>query len=104
MEGVNKETEKNGERLNFTSNRKPEKEDRKDETENNGNHFYFIWASERSGYRQLYLYLYGFDGEIGNTEYAVCCNNENPIGGGGHWIVDRYKSVDLLDYILVYYT
>lgn len=77
--------------------------------------FYFIWASERSGYRQLYLYLYrsadnhenepilvnknGFGNSNKNdlnknsiaavVLSAVCCNNGSPIGGGGPWIVDR---------------
>ena len=83
MEELNVKAGKNEENMNLTSNKISEKK------ENNGNYFYFIWASERSGYRQLYFYLYGFDGEIGNTDYAVCCNDGNPIGGGGHWIVDR---------------
>ena len=88
---------------------------KKEIKESNSKDFWFIWASERSGYRQLYLYSYGFAGIYGNENIldnkngfnvgvgigirnnvnksvascAVCCNNGIPIGGGGPWIVDR---------------
>jgi hypothetical protein len=73
-------------------------------SDKNGNDFYFLWTSERSGYRQMYLYFYGYidnDGNrIGNggegggggggSVGTVCCNGGLPVGGGGHWIVERY--------------
>jgi dipeptidyl-peptidase-4 len=45
--------------------------------------FYFIWASERSGFMQLYLYRYDAALQRG---VAV---SETPIGGGGHFVVER---------------
>lgn len=67
-----------------------------------------LWGSERSGYQQLYLYL--FDKASG-----VCSilNNGNPIGDGKNWVAERYDygpisceytdlSCDILDiYFLV---
>jgi dipeptidyl-peptidase-4 len=45
--------------------------------------FYFIWASERSGFTQLYLYRYDAALRRGVAE------SETPIGGGGHFVVER---------------
>jgi len=50
--------------------------------------FRFIWASERSGYRQLYLYQYPPIKYL-NSEGATCLLDGQPIGGGGPWIVER---------------
>jgi len=44
--------------------------------------FYFIWASERSGFMQLYLYRYDAVLRTG-----VCVSG--PIGGGGDFVVER---------------
>jgi dipeptidyl-peptidase-4 len=67
----------------------------KNENENeNGNEkkdFYFIWASERSGYRQLYLY------KISNNKNVIsveCLLDKMPIGGGGSWIVDGIEGIN----------
>ena len=56
--------------------------------------FYFIWASERSGYRQLYLYRYavggsGTDRDSSSSSRCSCLLEGRPLGGGGSWIVDR---------------
>ena len=64
--------------------------------------FRFIWASERSGYRQLYLYQYdcassssnssgssGSNGGTGARGVAEVLLQVMPIGGGGSWIVER---------------
>ena len=64
----------------------------KNESINNANSFYFLWASERSGYNQIYFYHYNDnskkceDGVCG----ATCLLNGRPIGCGGNWVVDRY--------------
>lgn len=50
--------------------------------------FYFVWASERSGYSQLYLYKY--DTELGQGINLSC---ERPIGGGGNWVVEKYDKL-----------
>lgn len=44
--------------------------------------FCFLWASERSGFAQLYLYRY--DAAAGT---GVCLSG--PIGGGGEFVVER---------------
>ena len=46
--------------------------------------FYFLWASERSGFSQLYLYKY--DAVQGT---GVCLSGDVPIGGGGEFVVER---------------
>lgn len=61
--------------------------------------FRFIWASERSGYRQLYLYRYdgasdsssGSNGSssTGTRGVAQVLLQGLPIGGGGPWIIER---------------
>jgi hypothetical protein len=51
------------------------------ETAQNGD-FYFLWASERSGFAQLYLYRYDAALRTG-----VCVSG--PIGGGGEFVVER---------------
>ena len=56
----------------------------------NINSFYFIWASERSGYNQLYLYHYNGKKYEKGVCSGTCLLNGRPIGGGGNWIVDRY--------------
>ena len=55
--------------------------------------FRFLWASERSGYRQLYLYEYqpGAKG-TGAGQGATCLLDGQPVGGGGPWIVERYPA------------
>lgn len=50
---------------------------------------YFLWASERSGFNQLYLYSYDW---MCPWHPAVCCGANQPIGGGGHWVIDRSVS------------
>lgn len=44
--------------------------------------FYFLWASERTGYAQLYLYQYDSISRAG-----ICLSG--PIGGGGDFVVER---------------
>ena len=44
--------------------------------------FYFLWASERTGFAQLYLYRYDAASGMG-----VCA--AGPIGGGGSFVVER---------------
>ncbi len=51
--------------------------------------FYFIWASERSGFTQLYYYKYH-----ASSNQCVCLLGGNPIGGGGDWVVDSINDVD----------
>lgn len=46
--------------------------------------FYFLWASERTGFMQLYLYRYDSASQRGVNE-----TGDVPIGGGGHWVVER---------------
>ena len=46
--------------------------------------FYFIWGSERSGFRQIYLYYYD-----SMTNEAICVSGDTPIGGGGAFVVER---------------
>ena len=59
---------------------------------NNANNFHFFWASERSGYNQIYFYHY--NGNRKKCEEGVCgatcLLNGRPIGRGGNWVVDRY--------------
>jgi len=56
--------------------------------------FRFLWASERSGYRQLYLYEYR-PGATGTRQGATCLLDGQPVGGGGPWIVERYQMIFL---------
>lgn len=46
--------------------------------------FYFVWGSERSGFRQIYLYYYD-----SMTNKAICVSGDTPIGGGGAFVVER---------------
>jgi dipeptidyl-peptidase 4 len=48
--------------------------------------FQFIWGSERSGYRQLYLYEYN------HTTHSTTLLN--PIGEHGEWVVDSIIATD----------
>ena len=97
-------------------------------TNNNKNSptgFQFLWASERSGYRQLYLYQYlsagsgdsssGSDSSSssgsgsgsgsgsssgGNTQSQGsgtihCLHGGRPVGGGGTWIVESIEAIDV---------
>lgn len=48
--------------------------------------FHFIWCSERTGFKQLYLYEYG-----GFSKEAINLSGDRPIGGGGDFVVDRYE-------------
>lgn len=45
--------------------------------------FHFLWASERTGFAQLYLYRYDSASRTG-----VCVSG--PIGGGGEFVVERF--------------
>lgn len=49
----------------------------------------FLWASERSGYFQLYLYSYN---KVANA--VTNHSQELPIGGGGEWVVNKVLTVD----------
>lgn len=51
--------------------------------------FYFIWASERSGFSHLYYYEYN-----ASSNLCVCLLDGNPIGGGGEWVVESIDDVD----------
>ena len=62
-----------------------------DNNNTNINSFYFIWASERSGYNQLYLYHYNGKKYEKGVCSGTCLLNGRPIGGGGNWIVDRSR-------------
>lgn len=55
------------------------------------NDFYFVWASERSGFMQLYLYRYDSVAQKG-----VNVSGDVPIGGGGEWVVERYEFVEFI--------
>jgi hypothetical protein len=78
-------------------------EQEKMRSDKNANDFYFLWTSERSGYRQMYLYFHGYidndgngignGGEGGGSVGTVCCRGGLPVGGGGHWIVERYATL-----------
>ena len=68
-------------------------------TSSGGAGFRFLWASERSGYRQLYLYEYqpggtgtGTGTGTGAGQGATCLLDGQPVGGGGPWIVERYPA------------
>ncbi len=52
--------------------------------DSNAADFYFLWASERSGFSQLYLHKYD-----SVQSKAVNLSGEVPIGGGGDWVVER---------------
>jgi len=54
-----------------------------------GGSFYFIWASERSGFCHLYLYRYD-----GPTQTCTALLGGQPIGGGGDWVVESIDAVD----------
>jgi len=51
--------------------------------------FYFLWASERSGFNQIYMYHY-----IAKESKCVCLLDGKPIGGGGDWVVESIDAVD----------
>ena len=51
--------------------------------------FQFLWASERTGYRQLYLYEYN----IAQRQIRQLSENQ-PVGGGGEWVIDSICDVD----------
>ena len=51
--------------------------------------FAFVWGSERSGFMQLYVYMYRPGGDVGASLLS-----EVPIGGGGSWVVDTLVCVD----------
>jgi dipeptidyl-peptidase-4 len=51
--------------------------------------FYFLWASERSGFSQIYLYHY-----IAAQGRCKCLLDGKPIGGGGEWVVENINAVD----------
>ena len=70
----------------------------------NTNSFYFIWASERSGYNQLYLYHYNGKKYEKGVCSGTCLLNGRPIGGGGNWIVDRYFVLSTLLFFCLLYS
>ena len=51
--------------------------------------FYFLWASERSGFSQLYMYHY-----ISTTNQCEVMLGGKPIGGGGEFVVEEVAAVD----------
>ena len=51
--------------------------------------FFFLWASERSGFAQIYLYHY-----VSLQNKCVCLLDGKPIGGGGDWVVESIEAVD----------
>lgn len=57
--------------------------------DSNAGDFYFIWASERSGFRQLYLYKYD-----AAAKSAWNLLGGKPIGPGGEFVVDAIAHVD----------
>ena len=70
--------------------------------------FQFLWASERSGYRQLYLYQYisGGNSSSGSSSSSSrgnahrsgtihCLHGGRPVGGGGTWIVESIEAIDV---------
>lgn len=60
--------------------------------------FYFLWASERSGFCQLYMYHY-------QKEYNACkvMLDGKPIGGGGAFVVEDLSAIDTVNQV-VYFT
>ena len=60
--------------------------------------FYFLWASERSGFSQLYMYHYV---QATNTCYVLL--DGKPVGGGGDFVVEDLSAVDV-DKEIVYFT
>lgn len=46
--------------------------------------FHFIWASERNGFMQLYLYFYDLE-----LNKGFCLNKGNPVSEGSDWVVER---------------
>ena len=60
--------------------------------------FYFLWASERSGFSQLYMYHY-----IAATNQCEVMLGGSPIGGGGDFVVEDLAAVDT-DKEIVYFT
>lgn len=63
------------------------------QAEQHTGNFYFLWASERTGFSQLYLYRFN-----SITETADCLCNGNPIsceeGVNAQWAVDSLHDVD----------
>ena len=59
--------------------------------------FYFLWASERSGFAQIYLYHY-----IAAENRCQCLLDGTPIGGGGDWVVEAINAVDAENCILYF--
>lgn len=51
--------------------------------------FRFLWASERSGYCQLYLYSFS-----AATQTCTLLLGGRPVGGGGEWCVESIEAVD----------
>jgi hypothetical protein len=62
------------------NNKKKDVQEKEKEKENNSQDFYFIWASERTGYRQLYLYLYRSASIHGNEHTTLDNKNDNKYG------------------------
>jgi len=51
--------------------------------------FFFLWASERSGFSQLYLYKYDATARACSVELGGL-----PVGEGGEWVVESIDAVD----------
>jgi dipeptidyl-peptidase-4 len=60
--------------------------------------FYFLWASERSGFCQLYMYHY----QASSNSCSVLLGGK-PIGGGGNFVVEDLAAVDVARQV-VYFT
>ena len=95
----------NDKNLETNDNKRIDNKNVIDNDNTNINSFYFIWASERSGYNQLYLYHYNGKKYEKGVCSGTCLLNGRPIGGGGNWIVDRYfvLSTLLFSCLLIYY-
>eukprot|EP01041_Mallomonas_annulata_P003320 gene3319-6572_t len=56
--------------------------------------FFFIWASERSGFCQLYLYQYDSVKKCGRVIGGALGGDDGVNGDGGSWVVDSIDAVD----------
>ena len=59
--------------------------------------FYFLWASERSGFCQLYMYQY----EKSSNSCKLLLDGK-PIGGGGSWVVEDICAVDTINKVVYF--
>ena len=63
----------------------------------NDGDLYFFWASERSGFCQLYLYHYS-----ASTGKCEPLHNGRPIGGGGEFVIENINTVDIANNIIYF--